>query len=237
MAGHNKWSQIKHKKAKEDSKRGSIFTKLIKEITLAAREGGGNPDGNARLRLLLEKGREANMPRDNAQRAIKRGTGEIPGSSYEEYVYEGYAPFGVAVMVDAITDNKNRTIAEFRRLFSENGGILAESGAVSWMFEKLGVVNANGAINEDDLLEHLLEINIKDLRIDGTFISVYCEPRFLEQVKIIIEASGLKIESSGLEWVAQTTIKLPETEEEKVFTFLSALQDHDDVKNVYTNLA
>lgn len=236
MAGHNKWSQIKRKKAKEDGKRGSIFTKLIKEITFAARQGGGNPDANPRLRLLLEKAREANMSRDNAQRAIKRGTGEIPGSSYEEYTYEGYAPFGIAVIVDAITDNKNRTIAEFRRLFSKNEGTLADSGAINWMFDHCGVIHATGTISEEELLEKLLEIDIKDIRIDGNFFSVYCEPRLLETVKKVILNAGLKIENAGLEWVAKETVHLPENQEEKVITFLSTLQDHDDIKNVYTNL-
>lgn len=237
MAGHNKWSQIKHKKAKEDAKRGSIFTKLIKEITLAARQGGGNPDMNPRLRLLLEKGREANMPRENAQRAIKRGTGELPGTNYEEYTYEGYAPFGIAIIVDAITDNKNRTVAELRRLFTKNDGILADSGAINWMFNHCGVIHAIGTISEDELLEQLLEVDIQDLRVDENFFSIYCEPRHLESVKKIVENIGLKCESAGLEWVAKETIKLPEEKEKKVVEFLSTLQDHDDVKNVYTNLA
>src|SRR5690348_9258652 len=144
MAGHNKWSQIKHKKAKEDSKKSKVYTKIIKEITMAARENGGNPDLNPRLRLLLEKGKQANMPIENAMRAIKKGTGELPGAQYEEYMYEGYAPYGIAVMIDAITDNKNRTVAELRRLFSENGGTLGETGTVAWMFEKSGAVNATG---------------------------------------------------------------------------------------------
>lgn len=236
MAGHSKWANIKHKKAKEDAKKGKAFTKIIKEITVAAREGGGNPDMNPRLRLLLEKGKEANMPLENAQRAIKKGTGELPGVSYEHYVYEGYAPYGIAIMVDALTDNKNRTIAEFRRLFSENGGTLGDSGSVGWMFEKLGAVNAKGTISEDELLEHLIEYDIKDIQIDENAYTIYCDIKSLEAVKQAVEKAGLKIENAGLEWVAKTTTELSETQTDKVLEFLSEVQDHDDVQNVYTNL-
>jgi YebC/PmpR family DNA-binding regulatory protein len=236
MAGHSKWANIKHKKAKEDSKKAKVFTKIIKEITIAAREGGGNPDMNPRLRLLMEKGKEANMPIENAMRAIKKGTGELPGASYEEYTYEGYGPNGVAIMVEAITDNKNRTIAEFRRLFSENGGTLGETGTVGWMFEKLGAVNAIGKTTEDELLEQLMDYDIKDIQIDGDNCTVYCDIKSLEPVKNSLEKAGLKIESSGLEWVAKNIVELPEAKAEKVIEFLSTVQDHDDVKNVYTNL-
>ena len=236
MAGHSKWANIKHKKAKEDSKKSKVYTKIIKEITIAAREGGGNPDMNPRLRLLMEKGREANMPIENAMRAIKKGTGELPGQSYEEYTYEGYGPNGIAVMVEVITDNKNRTIAEFRRIFSANGGTLGETGTVAWMFEKLGVVHAIGTTTEDALLEHLLEYDIKDIQIDDNNCTVYCDIKSLEAVKIAIEEAGLKIENSALEWVAKTNVDLPEDKAEKAVDFLSILQDHDDVKNVYTNL-
>jgi len=237
MAGHNKWSQIKHKKAKEDGKKSKIYTKLIKEITMTARENGGNPDLNARLRLLMEKAREANMPIENAIRAIKKGTGELPGAAYEEYTYEGYAPHGIAVMVDAITDNKNRTIAEFRRLFSENGGSLGESGTVNWMFEKLGAINATGAISEEELLNHLIDYDIKDIQINGNEYAIYCDPKALTPVKETVEKAGLKIENAGLEWVAKSTTILPEDNAEKVLEFLSKLQDHEDVENVYTNLS
>lgn len=236
MAGHSKWANIKHKKAKEDAKKGKAFTKIIKEITVAARESGGNPDLNPRLRLLLEKGKEANMPLENALRAIKKGTGELPGVNYEEYTYEGYAPCGIAIMVDALTDNKNRTIAEFRRLFSENGGTLGESGSVSWMFEKLGVVNATGTMSEDDLLEHLIEYDIKDIQIDENNYSIYSDGKSLALVKAAVEKAGLKIESAGLEWVPKTTTELQEAQTDKVLTFLSEVQDHEDVTNVYTNL-
>jgi len=236
MSGHNKWSQIKHKKSKEDAKRGKAFGKLIKEITVAAREGGGNPDINPHLRLLLEKAKKINMPQENASRAIKRGTGELPGANYVEYVYEGYGPHGIAVIIDALTDNKNRTVAELRHLFSENGGNLAESGSVSWMFEKLGVIHATGTITQDELLEQLLEFDIKDIRCDTTFFSIYCNPKSLELVKTASQKTGLQIDNAGLEWVAKTTISLDDQAAEKALAFLSALQDHDDVQNVYTNL-
>ena len=236
MAGHSKWANIKHKKAKEDAKKGKVFTKLIKEITIVARQGGGNPDQNPRLRLLLEKSKEANMPQENVVRAIKKGTGELPGVSYEEYVYEGYAPCNIAVIIDAITDNKNRTVAEFRRLFSENGGTLGDFGSVSWMFEKVGAVNAIGNISEDELLEHLIEYDIKDIQINDKTYMIYCDIKSLEAVKSAIEKSGLKIETAGIEWVAKTTTELSEEQTDKVLAFLSEVQDHDDVKNVYTNL-
>ncbi len=237
MAGHSKWANIKHKKAKEDAKKGKIFTKLIKEITIVARQGGGNPDQNPRLRLLLEKSKEANMPQENTIRAIKKGTGELPGVSYEEYTYEGYAPCGIAVVVDALTDNKNRTVAEFRRLFSENGGTLGDSGSVSWMFEKVGAVNATGKLTEDELLEHLIDYDIKDIQINDNEYSIYCDIKSLEAVKSAVEKAELKIESAGLEWVAKNNTELSDAQADKVLAFLSELQDHDDVRNVYSNLS
>ncbi len=237
MAGHSKWANIKHKKAKEDAKKGKIFTKLIKEITIVARQGGGNPDQNPRLRLLLEKSKEANMPLENVTRAIKKGTGELPGVNYEEYSYEGYAPCNVAVVIDALTDNKNRTVAELRRLFSENGGTLGDSGSVSWMFEKVGAIHASGKISEDELLEHLLDYDIKDIDIDEEDnFTIYCDIKSLEAVKIAVEKAGMKIESAGLEWRAKSSTDLSDEQSDKVLAFLSELQDHDDVRNVYTNL-
>ncbi len=236
MAGHSKWANIKHKKAKEDGKKSKVFTKIIKEITVAARESGGNPDMNPRLRLLLEKAREANMPIENSIRAIKKGTGELPGAQYEEYTYEGYAPNGIAVMLDAITDNKNRTVAELRRLFSENNGTLGETGTVGWMFEKLGAVTAQGKTTEDALLEQLIEYDIKDVQMNDDSCTIYCDIRALESVKNAVEKAGLKIEDSGLEWVAKSTTELSDEQSDKVLEFLSKLQDHEDVENVYTNL-
>ena len=183
MSGHSHWATIKRKKEKEDAKRGQAFTKIIKEITVAAKAGGGDPTGNPRLRLLIEKARDINMPIDNINRAIKRGTGELPGVSYEAMTYEGYGPYGIAVIVDTLSDNKNRIVAELRHIFTGKGGNLGESGSVAWMFEKMGVVDVTGTINEDDLLEKLMDFDIKDVKQDGNFFTIYCDPKSLEAVK------------------------------------------------------
>ena len=236
MAGHSKWANIKHKKAKEDSKRGKVFTKLIKEISVAAREGGGNPDNNPRLRLLLEKAREANMPLENTTRAVKRGTGELPGVHYEEQLYEGYGPYGIAVIVETLTDNKNRTVAELRRIFSSKDGNLGSDGTVSWMFERMGVVTIkNTGLSEDDLLEKLLDFAINDIKCEDELCSVYCDPTSVGDIKKEIEQNNLHVESAQLEWVAKNTVELSDAQAEKALEFLTALQDHDDVQNVYTN--
>jgi YebC/PmpR family DNA-binding regulatory protein len=237
MSGHNKWSQIKHKKAKEDSKRGKAFTKLIKEITIAARTGGGDPAGNPRLRLLVEKAKEINMPLDNTMRAIKRGTGELPGVNYEAMNYEGYGPHGIAVLIETLTDNKNRTIAEIRHLFSSFGGNVAESGAVGWMFERMGVIHAHGSLSEDELLDNLLAYDIKDIKKNDDEIVIYTDIKSLESVKEALKKLSVTIENAEIESVAQNTTHLPEAQAEKAYEFLSELEDHDDVQNVYTNLA
>jgi YebC/PmpR family DNA-binding regulatory protein len=238
MAGHSKWKTIKHKKAATDAKRGAKFTKLIKEITIAARTGGGDPSGNPRLRLLLEKAREINMPIENSTRAIKRGTGELPGIQYESITYEGYGPHGVAVLVDVLTDNKNKAVAELRHAFSKNGGTLAEVGAVSWMFEKKGEVRAEaGAIGEEELLEKLIEYDIDNISLDEGVFTIHCPVAELETVRQAIEDMGLKVESAELEWRPKTPIDLGEEETEKVFEFLGAIEDLDDVQNCYTNLS
>lgn len=238
MAGHSKWKQIKHKKAILDSKRGQAFTKLIKEITVAARMGGGDPNGNARLRLLLEKAKEINMPIDNAMRAIKRGTGELPGVSYEAVMYEGYGPHGVAVIVETLTDNKNRTVADLRRAFSHKGGNLGESGSVSWMFEKMGAINTSASnLSENEMLELLLDYNINDVERDNNTFFITCDTKALDQVKQALTKAGFKIESADIEWVAKNSVELPESESQKVYDFLQELQDLDDVQNVYANLA
>jgi YebC/PmpR family DNA-binding regulatory protein len=238
MSGHNKWSQIKHKKAKEDAKKGKAFTKLIKEITVSARESGGDPAMNPRLRLLLEKAKEVNMPIDNANRAIKRGTGELPGSHYEQYVYEGYGPHGIAVMVDTLSDSKNRTVAELRHAFSANGGNLAEGGAVSWMFTHAGVIRIpHKGLTEDTLLEKLLDFNVLDIRSDEESFSIICDPKSLDSIKKGLEGFAIKAEQAELEWIAQTPLKLSDEHADKAVEFLSEIQDLDDVQNVYTNLA
>lgn len=238
MSGHSKWSTIKHKKAIEDSKRGKAFTKIIKEITVAARVGGGDANANPRLRTLLDKAKALNMPIDNAIRAIKKGTGELPGTHYEAYTYEGYGPNGIAVIVDILSDNKNRSVAELRHLFTGKGGNLAESGAVNWMFEKMGVIKASGSsITEDEVLEKLLDYEINDIKNDDNFFSIYCSLKSLDSVKNAIEKAGLKVESAEVEWVAKNTVSLPDDQSNKAVEFLSALEDLEDVQNVYTNLA
>jgi YebC/PmpR family DNA-binding regulatory protein len=235
MSGHSHWATIKHKKSKEDAKRGQAFTKLIKEITVAAK-AGGDPSGNPRLRLLIEKARDINMPLDNITRAIKRGTGELPGVVYESMVYEGYGPNGIAVVVETLSDNKNRTIAELRHVFVGKGGNLGETGTVAWMFEKLGTINLKAEISEDALLEKLIDFDIKDVKHDGTDFTIYCDPKSLEAVKTAITGLNLKIEKAELEWVPKNTMTLPQDQATKAYEFLESLQDLDDVQNVYTNL-
>ncbi len=237
MSGHSKWSTIKHKKAALDAKRGQAFTKLIKEITIAARLGGGDANGNPRLRLLLDKAKALNMPTDNAKRAIQRGTSELPGVNYEEHTYEGYGPHGVAVIVETFTDNKNRTVSELRHLFSSKGGNLAETGAVGWMFERMGLVRANcPAMTEEKLLEALIDYDINDIKLDGNQFYIYCNVKALDAVKHAVEKLCMKVEEAEIEWVAKNSTSLSEEQSNKVYEFLSALQDHEDVKNVYANL-
>jgi len=237
MAGHSKWSTIKHKKAKEDAKRGKAFTKLIKEITVAARTGGGDPAGNPRLRLLLEKAKEINMPKDNAERAIKKGTGELPGTSYESITYEGYGPYGIAVLVEALTDNKNRTVSEMRRAFSKKGGTLGETGSVSWMFEHKGLVKIDCQdISEDEIFEKLIEHDIQDINRDENLCFITCDAKALMKVKNASEEIGLTVESADLEWIPKNTTTLSQDQADKAYEFLGDLDDHDDVQNVYTNL-
>ena len=238
MSGHSKWANIKHKKAREDAKRGKIFTKLIKEITVAARTGGGDTSANSRLRLLVEKAKKANMPQDNITRAIKKGTGELPGATYEEAVYEGYGPDGIAVIAETLSDNKNRTVSNLRHVFSKMGGNLAESGAVLWMFAKKGVLmlRANG-LTEDIVLEKLLDYDVDDVTALEEVISVVCSVNDLETVKKAAEQAGMIVESSEIEWVAKDTMGIEDKAmEEKAYTLLQALENLDDVQNVYTNL-
>jgi YebC/PmpR family DNA-binding regulatory protein len=237
MSGHSKWSTIKHKKAALDAKRGKLFTKLIKEITVSARLGGGDPEANARLRLLMEKAKEINMPMENTQRAIKRGTGELPGVSYERYIYEGYGPGNIAVMAEVLTDNKNRAVAELRALFTRKGGVLAENGAVSWMFDKLGVIHVPAqGLTEDQLIEQLLEHEVKDISTEnGTFV-ITTDPKALETVKNALTTAGIKVESTEVEWVPRDAVTLESDTEAKAYEFLNALEDLDDIQNVYTNL-
>jgi YebC/PmpR family DNA-binding regulatory protein len=235
MSGHSKWSTIKHKKGAADAKRGKLFSKLIKEITVAARVGGGDPDSNARLRTVMDKARAANMPNDNVTRAIKKGTGELEGSSYEEAVFEGYGPGGVALYIEVLTDNRNRTVAEIRHLLSKGGGNLGESGCVAWMFSKHGVLTFEKNVGEEKLMEVALEAGAEDMTDDEGILTVTTDPASFDAVKEACEASGLKPLEAEVTMVPQNTVKLEGGDAEKMLKLMENLEDHDDVQNVSAN--
>ena len=238
MSGHSKWATIKRKKAATDSARGRLFTRLIKEIVIAARSGGGNAEGNPRLRLAIQTAKQANMPAENIKRAIQRGTGELPGVIYEEVTYEGYGPGGVAVLVDVVTDNSNRAVSEMRHSFSRNNGNMGQSGSVAWMFQRKGnivVPRTGSGITEDDLLGIILEAGAEDLQADDEAFIVVTAPAVFEAVKKAIEDKGIKVESAALQMVPQNTVKVTGKEAEQVLRLMEALEEHDDVQNVYSN--
>ena len=236
MAGHSKWANIKHKKAKEDAKKGKIFTKLIKEITVAAKQGG-DPASNPRLRLLLEKAKQENMPAENATRAIKKGTGELPGVHYDPMMYEGFGPGGIAILVETLTDNKNRTVAEMRTTFSRGGGNLGEANTVNWMFEKKGVIRMQDkGLSEDQLIEQLLDYNVESIHIEDGVVTITTDHAALGQVRDALTDSGNKIDDAELEWLPKNTVSISPEEEEKAYALLESLEDHDDVQHVFTNL-
>lgn len=236
MSGHSKWHTIKHKKGAADAKRGRVFTKIIKEITVAARLGGGDPDSNPRLRTVIAAARAANMPKDNIDKAIKKGTGELPGVSYEEISYEGYGPGGVAVLVHAMTDNRNRTLPEIRHLFSKYGGNLGESNCVSWMFEKKGyIVVAKGKGSEEDLLEIVLESGGDDVRDDGESWEILTPTDRLDAVKQALAARGVEPVSAEVSMIPKSTVKVEGKKTGQVLAMMEALEDHEDVQNVYAN--
>ncbi len=238
MSGHNKWSTIKHKKAREDAKRGKIFTKIIREITVAAREGGGDPESNPRLRAAIQAAKSANMPADNIKRAIQRGTGELPGVSYEDVTYEGYGPGGVAVLLEVLTDNRNRTTAEVRHLFAKHGGNLGENGCVSWIFTRKGVVLVprGEGVDEDALMETALEAGAEDLDAsDPEFFRVVTAPDELHTVKEQVEAAGFPVEAAEFEMEPSTQVRLEGKKAEQMLKLMTAFDDHDDVQNVWAN--
>jgi YebC/PmpR family DNA-binding regulatory protein len=239
MAGHSKWANIKHKKAKEDAKKGKVFTKIVREITVAARDGGGDPATNIRLRLLVDKARHANMPADNVTRAIKKGTGELEGVAYESVTYEGYGPHGVAVIVEALTDNKNRAAADVRHVFTKHSGSMGSDGSVSWMFERKGVLTLSAhEKTEDELLELFLETNVEDIQFDPAHTRIICEPQELGAVRDAAEQAGLPLDTMQMEWVAKTHAAVDGSEaEEKVYQFLEKLDELDDVQHVFANIA
>ncbi|KPK31881.1 MAG: transcriptional regulator [Nitrospira bacterium SG8_35_1] len=237
MSGHSKWSTIKRKKGALDAKRGQIFTRLIKEITVAARMGGGDPDANPRLRSAIASAKAENMPKDNIDRAIKKGTGELEGAVYEEITYEGYGPGGVAVLVDCMTDNKNRTVADIRHYFSKSGGNLGESGCVAWMFDKKGTILVDKeTIEEDELLDKALEAGAEDVVEEDNVFQVVTAPDDFESVREALEADGVKFIEATVSMVPQNTIDVSEEKTAKqILKLLESLEDHDDVQNVYAN--
>jgi YebC/PmpR family DNA-binding regulatory protein len=236
MSGHSKWSTIKRKKGAADAKRGKIFTKLIKEITIAAREGGGDPGANPRLRLAIDNAKAANMPADNIDRAIKKATGELEGVTYHELMYEGYGPGGVALLIEVATDNKNRSVAEVRHLFSKYNGSMGENGSVAWMFDRKGVITLPiQDKSEDDIMDIILEAGAEDLQTEEDFFEVQTDLESFEPVRKALAASNLKIENASLQWIAKNTVSVSGEDAEKVMKLIEAMEDSDDVQNVYSN--
>lgn len=236
MAGHSKWAQIKHKKAKVDARRGKIFNKLIREITVAARMGGSDPDFNPRLRLAIDRAKEHNMPWENIEKAIKRGTGEIEGVRYESVVYEGYAPGGVAILVQALTDNKNRTTNEVRHVFSKHGGHMAGAGSVMWQFQEKGVIYVDKeGTDEDTVLDIAIEAGAEDVKVQEDTYEIWTDPKDLFSVEQFFKENGLKVTQSQLTLMPQNTVPLQQREAEKVLKLLDSLEELDDVTAVYSN--
>ena len=235
MSGHSKWATIKHKKGALDAKRGKIFTRLIKEISMAAK-GGGDPDMNPRLRTAIAAAKAENMPADNIKRAIQRGTGELPGATYEEFSLEGYGPGGVAVLVDISTDNRNRTVSEIRHVFGKNGGNMASAGAVAYLFHKKGdIIVPKSATNEDDLMNIVLESGGEDLKDDGETWEVLTDPHAYEGVLEAVKKAGITPASSSIAMIPQNYIKLEGQQAATMIRLVEALEDHDDVQNVHAN--
>jgi YebC/PmpR family DNA-binding regulatory protein len=236
MSGHNRWSKIKRQKAAMGASKGKLYTKLIKEITVAARLGGGDPAGNARLRAAITAAREGNMPNDTIQRAVKKGTGELEGESYEEVTYEGYGPGGVAVLVECLTDNRNRTASEVRMTFSKGGGNLGAEGAVSWMFHKKGVIAVKPGPTEDQVMEKAIEAGAEDVLNHGADgFEVRTAPADLHTVATSLEAAGLQLGEQKWNYFPQNTVRLEGENAQKMLKLMDALEDNDDVQNVHAN--
>ncbi|NOZ56347.1 MAG: YebC/PmpR family DNA-binding transcriptional regulator [Calditrichaeota bacterium] len=236
MSGHSKWAQIKRKKAKTDAERGKIFTKLIREITVAARQGGGDEEANPRLRAAIAAAKAANMPAANIEKAIKRGTGELPGVVYEEVTYEGYGPGGVALLIQVLTDNRNRAVAEIRHILSRHNGSLGEQGSVAWMFERRGVVTVKQeGLTEDDLMEIVLDAGAEDIQSSDETFEILCAPEDLEAIKQALEGAGVSYENAEVTMYPKSTVRVEGKEARQVLALLEALEEHDDVQNVYAN--
>ena len=236
MSGHSKWHSIKHKKGATDAKRGKLFTKFIKEITVAARTGGGDPDANARLRKAILDAKAGNMPNDTIDRAVRRGTGAEEGVNYEEITYEGYGPGGVALLIEAVTDNRNRTVAEIRHMFSKNGGNLGEAGSVGWLFEKKGYIVVDKAAKpEEELFEIAIEAGADDLRDDEDNFEIITSPENFEGVQSAIKSAGIEPQMAEVSMVPQTYVKLEGGNAQQMLRLMEAIEDHDDVQKVYAN--
>jgi len=237
MAGHSKWAGIKHKKAIVDAQRGKLFSKVIRELTAAARLGGGNPEANPRLRLAVQKAREGNLPKDTIEKAIKRGTGDLPGVSYDEMVMEGYGPAGVAILVEALTDNKNRTSAELRSIFTRLGGNLAGAGSVSWLFQKKGLLSLKArGVNEERLMEIALDAGAEDLKTEDDQIVVTATPQAFEAVKQALQSAGFAVEAAELTMVPSSTVRVEDSAQAKaLLALLDALEEHEDTQQVFAN--
>ena len=236
MSGHSKWASIKHKKAATDSKRGKTFTKLIKEITVAARRGGGDSNTNPRLRTAIDRAKQSNMPADNIERAIKKGTGELEGVTYEEFTIEGYGPGGVAIMVELLTDNKNRTTADIRNIFSKKNGNVAGAGSVSWIFEKKGYMEVEKtAASEDKIMSIVLDAGAQDMETEEDIYTIITDPKDFEAVKKSLEDNNIKAETAEITMVPKSTVKLTGDEAKQILALVDDLEDSDDVQNVYAN--
>jgi YebC/PmpR family DNA-binding regulatory protein len=236
MSGHSRWSQIKRKKGRTDAQRGKLFSRILREITVAARNGGGDPKGNLRLKAAIEAAKAANMPADNVRRAIQKGTGELPGEQYEEIAYEGYGPGGVAIMLLALTDNKNRTGPEVRHLFEKNGGHMGTSGCVAWMFERRGVIRVDAEkIREDDLLEQALEASATDMKRVEKVYEISAAPDEIETVRQALEARGVPVLEAEATMVPQSTVRVEGKDAAAVLRLIEALEEQDDVQSVYSN--
>jgi YebC/PmpR family DNA-binding regulatory protein len=236
LSGHSKWSTIKRKKAVTDARRGKIFTQVIREITVAAKMGGGSSETNARLRFAIDKAKACNMPADNIKRAIQKGTGELPGVNYEDAVYEAYGPGGVAIIIEAVTDNKNRTISDIRHILERNNGKVAASGSVAFQFHKKGVILVpSSVIPEDDLLSIILDAGAEDMKTEGDEYYIMCTPDNFETVKQAIETKRIKVESAEIHLVADNTVKVEGKDAENILKLMEALEEHDDVQKVHAN--
>lgn len=236
MSGHSKWHNIRLRKGKQDAERGKIFTKLAREIIVAARAGGGNTDTNLRLRIAVQKARDASMPADNIKRAIQRGTGELEGVHYEEVTYEGYAPGGVAVLVQCLTDNRNRTVADLRAIFNKCGGSLGESGCVAWMFDAKGIASISAEDStEDDVMMAVMDAGAEDVKAEGDSIEVICPPEALPGVRQALTDAGIAFNMADLSMLPQTAVRVEGKEASQVLRLMDQLEDHDDVQQVYAN--